>query len=182
MWLYCDLLWLPWPRRVCICWVTWHMIAARPVSIAVLIHPGRCQCTPKKQRMQANEFLKEKKKKKPKSWKCRLWSTLGFWIFVVVIVGFFKCVCATPATIGSVDLEIAEFQIKFITGIKSSFLAVDFTCICLFHLASGKLGGPSCIGSSSQAYCIWGPACESQVVTVGWMSKSNIWTAEETGS
>lgn len=65
------------------------------------------------------------------------------------------CVCALPATVGSVDLAVTEFQI--VIFIKSTFLAVDLSFSCLFYLAPGKLWGPACIWSGSWAYCIWEP-------------------------
>lgn len=73
---------------------------------------------------------------------------------------FCECVwfCAFPATVASVGLEITEFQIvMFIMSIKSTFLAVDLSFICLFYLAPGKLWGLTCIWSGSRAYCIWEP-------------------------
>lgn len=158
-----DLLWLPWLCIAYTRWVTRQMIALQPLqstadpSWKVPVHTKETE-----KACNINAF------KNPKSQKCRLWRTLSF-----------LCVCLSSTCYNRI-CEIAEFQIvALITDTKSTFLVAR---ICLFHLAPGELWRPSCIASGSQAYRIWGPSCEYQVVTMWWMSKSNVQETGETGS
>lgn len=91
------------------------------------------------------------------------------------------CVYALPGTVGSVDLAVTEFQIvMFIMSIKSIFLAVDLSFICLFLLSSRET-------LRAYLHLVWLPGFlhlranfKCEVVTVWWMRKTNIKFSRET--
>lgn len=94
---------------------------------------------------------------------------------------FCECVWfwALPATVGSLDLVVTEFQTVTVMSIKSTFLAVDLSFILLSSRETVR----------AHLHLVWllgllhlRANFECQVVTVWWMSKINIQTSRETGN